>query len=304
MERRAQYLIVAVFLLATIAGMIAFIRWISPAERGMAEERLIQYDSSVSGLSVGSKVRYLGVPVGLVLDIGLNTKRYGRVDVVIGVNEPLPPSETLVALLQPQGITGLTLIELRDRSESYTGPAAESGAIPGQPSVLSRVSGSAVQVAQSTEIALERINELLNPQTVEDFGATVRQLRTLSGNLANASADMDELVASLGRVSAEMESTLPAYSSLAQRLEREVVPTILQTGQSLQSTSDALAQGLGDNQQEIHQLLQQDLPTLVGLTDDLANTLRELYQLMGNINHQPGALLTGAPVEEVEIPLE
>jgi phospholipid/cholesterol/gamma-HCH transport system substrate-binding protein len=304
MERRAQYLLVAGFLILTIAGMAWFIRWISPTERGMSEERLIQFDSSVSGLSVGSEVRYLGVPVGQVLDIGLNSERYGRVDVVIGVDEPLPPSGKLIALLQAQGITGLALIELRDRNNSYPESDLATDVIPGQPSILSQVSDSAVNVAKSTEQTLLRLNDLLTPQTIEDFRATLSQLRTASGNLANASKDMDQLVSSLAGASKAIENTLPAYRSLAQRLENDVIPTVVDTGHSLQTTANALAQVLGKNQEGVQELLRQDLPTLIGLADDLAITLRELNHLMGNINHQPGAILYGTPVSEVEIPLD
>lgn len=304
MERRAQIILVAGFLLLTIAGLVFFLRWISPEENTRHEERLVQFEGSVSGLSVGSGVRYLGVPIGQVLSIGLSPGRAGRVDVLIGVDQPLPSSGDLIALLEAQGITGLSVIELRDRSESQAGFEVTEGAIPGYPSVFSQVSNSAVAVARNADATLSRLNSLLSEQAVEDLGVAISQLRTLTDNLAGASTDMDQLLASVARISSEMETTLPAYRSLALRLDSEVVPTVIETGQSLQAGSAALAQAIGDNQQEITQLLQQDLPTLVGVTDDLSASLQELYQLMSNINNQPGALLYGKQVKEVEIPSE
>jgi phospholipid/cholesterol/gamma-HCH transport system substrate-binding protein len=304
MERRAQFLLVALFLLVAIGGVFGFINWITPDQEESLEQRLVQFNGSVSGLSVGSAVRYLGVPVGRVLAIGLSPERAGRVDVTIGVDEPLPDSDTLLAMLEPQGITGLALVELRNRKEHSETADVAPGVIPGQISVLGTLSESAKQLTARAEEALSRVNALLSAQTVEDFSATASQLRGLVSNLSTASADTDELLASLGRVSAELEATLPAYRSLATRLETELIPVIVDTGRSVQATADQLTAGVGDNRRELEQLLQQDLPSLVRLGDEVAVTLREMTRLARNVNNQPGALLHGTAVQEADIPLE
>lgn len=304
MERRAQFLLVAVFLLLSVGSVVWFMRWISPAEGDAIEQRLVQFDGSVSGLSVGGEVRYLGVPVGRVLDIGLNPQRTGRVDVQIGLDQPLPDSADLVALLEPQGITGLAVIGLSDRDTTSAPVDVAPGVIPGQPSVFSAVSASALQLAKQAEIALTRFNALLSEETIENFEVTARELRTLAGNLSRASGDVDALLASLGRVSTQVESALPAYHSLALRLEDDLFPTMIDAGQSLQATSDTLAATVGENREQVKQMLQQDLPSLIRVGDELAITLQELQRLARNINNQPGALLYGAPVKEADIPLE
>ena len=304
MERRAQFLLVAVFLLLSVGSVVWFMRWISPAEGDAFEQRLVQFDGSVSGLSVGGEVRYLGVPVGRVLDIGLNPQRTGRVDVQIGLDQPLPDSADLVALLEPQGITGLAVIGLSDRDTTSAPVDVAPGVIPGQPSVFSAVSASALQLAKQAEIALTRFNALLSEETIENFEVTARELRTLAGNLSRASGDVDALLASLGRVSTQVESALPAYHSLALRLEDDLFPTMIDAGQSLQATSDTLAATVGENREQVKQMLQQDLPSLIRVGDELAITLQELQRLARNINNQPGALLYGAPVKEADIPLE
>ena len=304
MERRAQFLLVAVFLLLSVGSVVWFMRWISPAQGDAVEQRLVQFDGSVSGLSVGGEVRYLGVPVGRVLNIGLNPQRVGRVDVQIGLDQPLPDSADLVALLEPQGITGLAVIGLRDRDATSAPVDVAPGVIPGQPSVFSAVSASAQQLAKQAEIALTRFNALLSQETIENFVVTARELRSLAGNLSRASGDVDALLASLGRVSTQVEAALPAYRSLALRLEDDLFPTMIDAGQSLQATSDTLAATVGENREQVKQMLQQDLPSLIRVGDELAITLQELQRLARNINNQPGALLYGAPVKEADIPLE
>lgn len=302
MERRAQFLLVAAFLLLAVGGLVWFMRWISPAEGDAIERRLVQFEGSVSGLSVGSEVRYLGVPVGRVVTIKLSREFSGRVDVEIGLDEVLPDSNRLVALLEPQGITGLSLVELRDRGAGTRPIDVATGVIPGKPSVFSEVTDAALRTVEQTDATLARISALLSEQTLANLEATTLELRTLTTNLARASSEVDTLLASLSRVSKQVEDALPAYNALALRLEGELIPTMVDTGRSLRKTSDALAAILGDNQANVNRALEQDLPTLVELGNEFALTLQELRRLMAAINNQPGALLYGARVKEQEIP--
>ena len=198
----------------------------------------------------------------------------------------------------------MALIELRDRDSGPAPIDVSPGVIPGTPSVFSAVSAAATRVAGETEAALMRVNALLTEQTIEDFAATASNLRTLTGNLAQASRDADALVAAMNRISIQLEKALPDYHALAKRVEGELIPTMLDTGRSLRATSDSLAATLADNRDELRQLLEQDLPSLVRLGDEFALTLEELRRLAGNVNNQPGSLLYGKPVTEVEIPLE
>ena len=302
MERNARIILVATFIAITLVALFGFYRWIQgPDPEKLGVDTAILFDGSVSGLSIGSEVRYLGVPVGRVSAIALSREFPGRVDVIFGSREPLPPPGDMVALLQAQGITGLSIIELRERTEETPGFEVPAGVIPGYPSLFSQLASSAGRISNAVEATLDRINNILDEETAADLSVTISQLRTLSGNLAAASEDVDALLSGAARVSGELEETLPEFRAAAQRLNREVLPTINDAGRSLKDVSDSAAATLGDNREAIEELLARDLPTLIGITDELTATLRELNDLVGNINDEPGALLYGENVKEVEI---
>ena len=302
MERNARIILVTTFMVLTLIGLFLFYRWVQgPDPEKMGEDMAILFDGSVSGLSIGSQVRYLGVPVGRVSSIALSREYPGRVDVIFGSREQLPAPDSMVALLEAQGITGLSIIELRERTEQTPGFEVPAGVIPGYPSLFSQLAGSAGRISNSVEATLGRINNILDEETAADLSATISELRTLSGNLASASQDIDTLMASAARVSVELEKTLPEFRAAATRLDREVLPTVSEAGRSLKEATDTAAATLGDNREAIEELLSRDLPTLIGITDELTATLRELNDLVGNINDEPGALLYGENVKEVEI---
>lgn len=305
MERNARLILVASFILLTALAAVIFSRWTQGTDADdMHDERLVQFEGSVSGLSIGSEVRYLGVAIGRVTSIALSPDYATRVDVGIGIQQRLPASEQLIALLEAQGITGLSVIELESRPPDAKVIVVAPGVIPGQPSLISQLSGSASRISAAVELTLARVNSLLDADSMADLDATLRQTRELTANLASASGQFEELLSSAGRVSRELEATTPDIRALVQRLDSEVLPSMTAAGQSLQAASTAMADSIGDNREELGQLLQQDLPTLIGITDELASSLQEFKRLVGNINSEPGALLYGEHVKEVEIDRE
>ena len=103
-------------------------------------------------------------------------------------------------------------------------------------------------------------------------------------------------------MSHEIEQSLPDFQAVAVRLDQDVLPAVADAGRSLQRATDAVAGSIGENGEELSQLIEKELPTLIGMTDELAAALQEFNELLGNINEEPGALLYGEQVREVEIP--
>ncbi|MCZ6831026.1 MAG: MlaD family protein [Gammaproteobacteria bacterium] len=305
MERNARIILVSVFLVLTVVAVWIFYDWINANANAIPlEERLVEFEGSVSGLSIGSDVRYLGVPVGRVSSIKLIPERAWRVDVMIGTRQRLPDSAQLVAILEGQGITGLSVIELRDRQPGEGEFEVPAGAIPGLPSVLSQLSNSAGSVTESAATVLARINLLLNQKTITNLQQSVEHIRVLTGNLAAASNQLGDLTSSITRVSRELEKTLPDYRAVAQRLNQDVAPAVVAAGNSIRAASDALTGSLGENGGQLSHLMNKELPTLIGMTDELALALQRLNQTLGNITDEPGSLLYGERLKEVEISLE
>ncbi|MEM0952813.1 MAG: MlaD family protein [Pseudomonadota bacterium] len=305
MERNAKLAMVTAFLVLTLGVLVVFYRWITPEHPDASLSDInILFRGSVSGLSIGSEVRYLGVPVGRVETISLSQDYPGHVSVVFGSNESLPAPGDLVALLEAQGITGLSIIELRARSSENPGFDVPTNTIPGYPSLFSQLAGSADRITTSVESTLARLDKVLSDETAEDLAVVINHLKTLSTNLAEASGDIDTLMSTASSVSKELESTLPAFRDVAKRLDNEVLPVIASAGGSIEAASGEVTKTLQENRQALGSIINQELPSLMGLSDELAETLSELDSLMGHINDEPGALLYGKKVREVEITLD
>ena len=108
MDRESNYVAVGAFVLLVILLAAGFVLWYSDAADGQEQARYESYfEGSVSGLSEGSSVRYLGVVVGRVAHIGIDPRDAARVRVVMDINEDAPISANTAARLTLQGVTGL-----------------------------------------------------------------------------------------------------------------------------------------------------------------------------------------------------
>jgi phospholipid/cholesterol/gamma-HCH transport system substrate-binding protein len=91
MDREANYVAVGAFVLLVAAMAAGFVLWYSESgDRRSYVRHEIYFEGSVSGLSEGSSVRYLGVAVGRVLRIGLDPRDASRVRVVADISEDTP----------------------------------------------------------------------------------------------------------------------------------------------------------------------------------------------------------------------
>src|SRR5262249_26310554 len=91
MEREANYVAVGAFVLLITAMAALFVYWYSDTRDQRSFNRYeIYFDGSVSGLTVGSQVRYLGVDVGRVVGIKLDSRTADRVQVLVDIDATAP----------------------------------------------------------------------------------------------------------------------------------------------------------------------------------------------------------------------
>jgi phospholipid/cholesterol/gamma-HCH transport system substrate-binding protein len=220
MERDAKYAAVATFALLVLAAAFAFVWWYSGrGDRRVYELYEVYFDGSVSGLAQGSPVRYLGVDVGRVENLRVDTKNPGRVKILAEIDSTAPISGATRARLGLLGLTGLLYIDLQLEPDADSAQPLAMG--DRYPVILSRKG--------DIEAFLERL-----PDLVGDVGAVVERIeRVLS----------DENIAAVRGALAGLEETsrgLPAVASEAQALLAELRAASRDTGALLEQANGLL----------------------------------------------------------------
>ncbi len=185
MERRVNYLLVGAFSLVLVAGFTAFVVWAHQRGNGKAiTAYAIYFDQAVNGLSLGGSVRYLGVEVGHVQAIALDTAAAPpRVRIAVGIDASVPVSDGTVATLKPSGITGVSFVDLRtDPSIKIPAPAA-ADKLP----VIRSESGGLDRLFDGAADSMQRLDLLLSDDNLTHLHKTL-------SNLDNISSRMDALL--------------------------------------------------------------------------------------------------------------
>src|SRR5271167_3318087 len=123
MDRDTNYVAVGAFVLLVIAMAVSFVYWYTDQRDKRTYQRYeIYFPGTVSGLSPGSPVRYLGVDVGRVGRILIDPQQRNRVLVLADIEANAPIDGRTRASLSLQGITGLLYIDLKQDGNAGAAP--------------------------------------------------------------------------------------------------------------------------------------------------------------------------------------
>lgn len=223
METRASHLIVGIFVLALGIGTVLFGVWLAKrdVESTFATYEIL-FEGSVFGLQQGSQVVFSGVPVGRVDAIGIDHDDPSRVLVRVELEQSTPVTSETTAILVPQGVTGLVVVELRGGDPAAPPPAAPDGRPPriaGLPSALEQVFTSTPLLLARGVTVLERLGSALSDTNIRTLGDTLSHIETLTRTLAERGDDLERLVDLGAELGLEARTTLEALAPLGERGE-------------------------------------------------------------------------------------
>ncbi len=313
MEREANYVAVGAFVLLITAMAALFVYWYSDTRDQRSFNRYeIYFDGSVGGLAIGSQVRYLGVDVGRVVRIKLDSRTADRVQVIVDIDSSAPISGRTLAQLAIQGVTGLLNIDLLLQREGAPAEGLMAPVASEQYPVIRSVrsnfdvflSGLPQVMSQVGELAA-RGNKLLANDNIAAFSRLV-------ANLDRAGATLPQTAQAAGQLVAELRSATAASQALVAELKAasaSATPDLVETLSQLRVSAAHLAKAseqldgmLAEDRGAVHGFLQQSLPQVEALVRDSREAARELQRLAQSLRENPGQLLYQPANAAVEIP--
>jgi phospholipid/cholesterol/gamma-HCH transport system substrate-binding protein len=304
MERDANYTAVGAFvlLIAVMAGM--FVYWYSEGrDRRSYVPYEIYFTGSVTGLSEGGSVRYLGVEVGRVRRIRLDRRSPERVQVVADIDESAPVGQDTTAQLSLMGVTGLLYIDLKQKVEGKEiMPLVESERYPVINTVRSDFDtflASLPEIAGSAAELLNRAQEIFSPENSAALADMVKNLHEASVGLPATMKRVDELVGGLGSTSDDVRALArglrgatdelrPEVAQLAQRLNR--------TADNLERASRGIEAFVAENRAGVTAFAQDGLPQLQRTLQEARDAAAEFAELSRSLKADPSQLIY-QPVE-------
>ena len=312
METKANHVLIGAFVLVLIGALFVFVLWLARVDRSDAKEYDIFFQDSVTGLDVGSDVRFNGVPIGQVKRIALFPNDPRRVRVRVSITEDAPILEGTTATLEPLGVTGLVIVQL---SGTMVGakPLVEEGpygapVIPSRPSPLSALFNDAPQLLQQATLAVTRLADLLGPENSQSITQSLKNVERLTQTVADRSPEIDRTLVELATTMAEVRTAaenLTRISQSANALVDEDVRPLMSDLRGVAQRSDQLVAELhamaAENRPAVGQFTRVTLPEATRLIIEMRELMRSIQQVTERLENGPASsLLSGNKVPEYD----
>ena len=320
METRASYLAVGGFVLVVAIALLAFVIWLGAG--GPSEEDdlyIINFSGSVTGLAVGSPVRYRGIPVGVVQDMAIDPNNLAQVRVTIAVRPDTPIVDDNVASLEVQGLAGGVYVQILGGTLAgqplVQDPDGDPPEIRAIPSAIEAVFQSVPQILDELTTALDQINRLLSDDNVDALSGVLADVQALSSALADPHDGVPALAVRANGLVQELDSLVAEARVDMARISDGAVAT-LETAETqiaaLGTDVAATARSITDVANELEVLVRTSRPGVAEFSESglyeftlMVSELRGLATTLTRVAEQferdPAQFILGEPVSGVSV---
>jgi len=234
---------------------------------------------SVSGLEVGTPVKYMGINVGSIADIFIDPDDVNRIIVELSLREGTPVKSDATADIVSMGITGLKTIEIRGGSNDAE--FMEEGKFIAQgTSLVEDISGQAEVIAFKVEEVLNNLIDFTQPENMDKVSSAIESVSEFSDNAISSFNLIDEVIQ---ENRTQLQETVEQSNQITKSFEvtaREFQQASTRFNSLMQS--DTLGVVLG-NLRDISATLKES--NLSGLIENLAETTKQTQQILVRLDN-------------------
>lgn len=333
METRANYLMVGGFVLLLAAGLVAFVLWLAKFQFDVRFDRYdIRHDGSVTGLQVGSPVRYRGVRVGEVSEVALDPNSPDQVLVTVEIDARTPVRSNTTATMELEGLTGGLYVLLSgttvDAPPLTTPPGRRRPVIASRRSSLQQVLEGAPELVQKVDLLLARAADLLNAENQANFSAILENSRAFTDELAKNREEIGGLLRDAGATMAHLrgaagaiedtadifrseggklvervDGTLTAIDFMATGINRSVTDTaadaqaligdLRSTAKNFSALSEELTETVAENREGVRDFTSTGLSELTVLLVKMQDLVGALNRVTTEVERDPARFFFG-----------
>jgi phospholipid/cholesterol/gamma-HCH transport system substrate-binding protein len=310
MERRANYALVGAITLGLFVGLVAFVVWLSGFQFNKHYDTYdVLFVGPVRGISEGGEVHFNGIKVGEVTKLGLDPADPNRVIARVRLESGVPIRTDSYAVLEPQGITGVSYIQISGGSQAkpLLKAVTPSGTVPvihTQQSALSDLLEGGGTVLQRAVDALDRVNRLLSDKNIAAISGTFQDLKAVADEAKQRKQifdDADQAVKDLDKTANSFDELSQNGNKLINGDGKRAMSNIADAAQEMKQTATKANEMLGKLEGPTSDFATNSLPELSRTISSLQQTSSSLGALVQQVQQSPQQALSKPPAKEIEV---
>ncbi|MCG3701275.1 MlaD family protein [Aliarcobacter butzleri] len=288
MDTKINFFKIGLFVSSLFTLLVIFIFWLGKygLEDKKYDDYSIFFSESVSGLNIGSSIKFMGFEVGTVKDIKINPYNSEEILIDIQIQKGTPIKEDNFAILGNLGITGLKYIELKGGSnnskllgENQYGMKV----IKSKTSALTTFVDSTEDITKEITILLGQMKKVLNDENISNFSSLLSKSEKSMANIEQFSAylvknekKIDDLINSMKNFANTGNSSFASVKTSAD---------------SFKELTTKIKEEFDKGTFDLKGMSSESFENLNSLLKNLENNLNLTQDLINNINESPSDLL-------------
>ena len=288
MDTKINFFKIGLFVSSLFTLLVIFIFWLGKygLEDKKYDDYSIFFSESVSGLNIGSSIKFMGFEVGTVKDIKINPFNSEEILIDIQIQKGTPIKEDNFAILGNLGITGLKYIELKggsNNSKLLDENQYGMKVIKSKTSALTTFVDSTEDITKEITILLGQMKKVLNDENISNFSSllsksekSMENIEQFSAYLVKNEKKIDELINSMKNFANTGNSSFASVKTSAD---------------SFKELTTKIKEEFDKGTFDLKGMSSESFENLNSLLKNLENNLNLTQDLINNINESPSDLL-------------
>ena len=288
MDTKINFFKIGLFVIALVISLLVLIFWLGKFgfEKKKFDEYSIYFQESVSGLNIGSSIKYKGFEVGNVNEIKLNPLNSEEIQLNIVIKKGTPIKEDNYAILGNLGITGLKYIELKGGSnDSKLLQKDENGfrIISSKTSDLTTLVDSTTDLTNELTLVLAQMKKLLADENI-------KTISEILGKTQNSMTNVEQFSSYLVNNEKKIDELFKNISVLTKNGNKSF-ESIDKSANSFKDLTNEILLEIKKGSFDINDMSKESFDKLNSVLNNLDSTLLQTQILIDNLNQSPSDIL-------------
>ena len=288
MDTKINFFKIGLFVIALVTSLLILIFWLGKFgfEKKKFDEYQIYFKESISGLNIGSSIKYKGFEVGNVNEIKLNPLNSEEIQINIVIKKGTPIKEDNYAILGNLGITGLKYIELKGGSnDSKLLQKDENGfrIISSKTSDLTTLVDSTTDLTNELTLVLAQMKKLLADENI-------KTISEILGKTQNSMTNVEQFSLYLVNNEKKIDELIKNINILAKNGNKSF-ESIDKSADSFKELSSEILLEIRKGSFDIKDMSKESFDKLNNVLNSLDLTLLQTQTLIDNLNQSPSDIL-------------
>jgi phospholipid/cholesterol/gamma-HCH transport system substrate-binding protein len=300
---------VGLFVSLAIAFFVLFVVWLTGRTGNEEMKRYsLLFSKDISGLSVGGPVKYMGMNIGTVVEMELESDHGIRIRVDIEILESTPVDHGTYASLALQGITGVAVVNLASDPGDHAPLEKQEGhkypVIPVRIVGFSALMASAPEIMGKLDSLLTQANQILGEENQASIAGLLNNIEDITVSLAEERETIAAIPGNLNQTITEIQATVVQMQGILGDLQPGLNSTIDNASRSAENLASLTARMdtlLQKHENDVSQFMEQGLGSIPDLMNEAQDALRDLEKLVQELQDDPSQLIYRQADNSVEI---